>query len=83
MTAVLPADVVTSSFEQIVRRRRATPHFTGEEVPAEVITTALRLAVEAPSGYNLQSWQFVVARNKEVRRRLQRAAQDQEKITEA
>lgn len=80
---ILPADNMVATFEQLVRRRRATPHFSSEEVPAAVIESALQLAAEAPSGYNTQPWRFVVVRNADVRRRLRAAAFDQEKITEA
>lgn len=83
MSLLLPASSVVAAFEQLVRRRRATPHFTGEEVPPAVIASAFQLAGEAPSGYNLQPWRFVVVRDAEVRARLRAAAFDQEKITEA
>lgn len=84
MATVAPTDQnVAYAFERLVRRRRATPHFTSEEVPSEVIETALQLAGEAPSGYNLQPWRYVVVRKSEIRARLRRAAFDQEKITEA
>lgn len=83
MSLILPAPNVVEAFEQLVRRRRATPHFTNEEVPPEVIESALQLAAEAPSGYNIQPWRFVVLREAASRARLRAAAFDQEKITEA
>lgn len=83
MSHVLPSSSTVAAFEQLVRRRRATPHFTADEVPATDIESALRLAAEAPSGYNLQPWRYVVVRDAEVRTRLRAAAFDQEKITEA
>ena len=83
MSVSLPPASVAATFEQLVRRRRATPHFTGEDVPAAVILSALQLAAEAPSGYNIQPWRFVVVREKDARARLRAAALDQEKITEA
>jgi nitroreductase len=83
MSMILPADSTLATFEQLVRRRRATPHFSSEEVPAAVIESALQLAAEAPSGYNIQPWRFVVLRNADARKRLRKAAFDQEKITEA
>lgn len=83
MSLALPPTNLVAAFEQLVRRRRATPHFTGEEVPASAIETALQLTAEAPSGYNIQPWRFVVVRDEEVRTRLRAAAFDQEKITEA
>lgn len=83
MSLILPAPNVVTAFEQLVRRRRATQHFGNDEVPAEVIEAALQLASEAPSGYNIQPWRFVVLRDPAARKRLRAAAFDQEKITEA
>lgn len=82
MAAHSPRDLVPA-FEKLVRRRRATPHFSGEDVPPEVIHTALELAAEAPSGYNLQPWRYVVVHDPGVRQRLQEAAFNQEKVGEA
>lgn len=71
------------SFHDVLRERRATRHFTGEEVPAATLTAILADAAQAPSGYNLQPWRYLVVRDAEARRRLRQAAFDQEKITEA
>ncbi len=70
-------------FEELVRQRRATPHFGPDEVPWEVIEAALKTAAEAPSGYNIQPWRFILVRDPAVRERLRQAAFNQEKITEA
>ncbi len=71
------------ALEALVRRRRATPKFLPEPVPAEDIDHALRVAAEAPSGYNFQPWRYLVLRSPERRAKLRQAAFDQEKITEA
>lgn len=71
------------SFHDVLRERRATRHFTAEEVPEETITAMLNDAAQAPSGYNLQPWRFLVVRDAEAKARLRAAAFDQEKITEA
>ena len=70
-------------FGTLAHQRRATPHFLSDPVPDEVIETALTLAGQAPSGYNLQPWRFVIVRDSGQRSRLRKAAMDQEKITEA
>jgi nitroreductase len=72
-----------SFLEDVVIQRRATPHFSGEPVPTEVIETALSVAAQAPSGYNFQPWRFLVLSDPEQRRRLQAAAFGQPKIGEA
>lgn len=77
------AEALARPFHAIIGERRATRHFTDEEVPDEAITEILRDASQAPSGYNLQPWRFLIVRDAENRRKLRTAAFDQEKITEA
>jgi nitroreductase len=76
-------EALARPFHAIIGDRRATRHFTAEEMPTEAITEILRDASQAPSGYNLQPWRFLVLRDAEKRRKLRAAAFDQEKITEA
>jgi nitroreductase len=83
MPAESSTRALATAFEQLAVQRRATPHFRNEEVPQDVIETALQLAAEAPSGYNTQPWRFIVVRDPETRARLRLAAFNQEKITEA
>ena len=68
---------------QVLLERRATSNFTDEPVPEEYLDAILRLGTQAPSGYNLQPWRFVVVREPENRRRLQQVAFNQPKVGEA
>ena len=68
---------------QVIRDRRATPHFESTPVPSEDLKKILRAGIEAPSGYNLQPWRFVVVRDAEQRKRLRLAAHNQEKVEQA
>lgn len=68
---------------QALLERRATSHFKPDPVPEEYLEAILQLGSQAPSGYNLQPWRFVVVRERENRQRLKKAAYDQEKIGEA
>lgn len=68
---------------QVLLDRRATSHFKPEPVPNEYIEAILRFGAQAPSGYNLQPWRFIVVREKENRERLKSAAYNQEKVAEA
>jgi nitroreductase len=79
----LAATQLAEAFAQLVRQRRATPHFQSEPVPDEIIDTALALAGQAPSGYNFQPWRFLVLRDAGQRARLREAAFNQAKISEA
>src|SRR5215213_3741403 len=68
---------------RVMLERRATVRFTDEEVPEEYLNAILELGCQAPSGYNLQPWRFIVVRDAENRRRLQRVAFNQPKVGEA
>jgi nitroreductase len=68
---------------QVLLERRATQHFKPDEVPEEFLKAMLELAAQAPSGYNLQPWRFIVVREREARERLQKAAFNQAKVSEA
>lgn len=69
---------------QVLLERRATIHFQpGEQVPPEVLKAILELGTQAPSGYNLQPWRFIVVQDEENRKRLQQVAFNQPKVAEA
>jgi nitroreductase len=68
---------------EILWDRRAIRQFEPEPVPEEHLEKILALASQAPSGYNLQPWRFVVVREPAQRERLRRAAFDQPRVSEA
>ena len=70
-------------FSQAVAERRATQSFDGTPIPNEDLKKILQAGLEAPSGYNLQPWRFVVVRDPEQRKRLRAAAFNQPKVEEA
>ncbi|HUO61308.1 MAG TPA: nitroreductase family protein [Candidatus Acidoferrales bacterium] len=70
-------------FTQAVAERRATQSFDPTPIPEADLREILRLGLEAPSGYNLQPWRFVVVRDPEQRKRLRAAAFGQPKVEEA
>ncbi len=86
-----PTDVLTTQpngaplkpITQVLLDRRATSHFKPEEVPEEALEAILRFGTQAPSGYNLQPWRFIVVRDEENRKRLQKVAFNQPKVAEA
>jgi nitroreductase len=67
----------------ILLDRRATEHFKPDPVPDEYLNAILRFGAQAPSGYNFQPWRFIVVRETENRKRLMKAAFNQEKVGEA
>lgn len=68
---------------QVILDRRATAHFKPDQVPDQYLEAILRFGGQAPSGYNLQPWRFIVVRDEKNRRRLQEAAAGQAKVGEA
>jgi nitroreductase len=68
---------------RVIPHRRDTTSFSPTPVPDELLLDVLELGLLAPSGYNLQPWRFVVARDPEVRKRLRAAAMDQKQVEEA
>lgn len=65
-------------------RRRATRHFDPSRPIDEVLLLhILTLATQAPSGFNLQPWRFVVVRSQSRREKLQACAFGQSKVAEA
>jgi len=68
-----------SSFFQTMSTRRTIRSFSPEPVPFELIETAIKAAVTAPSGANQQPWRFVVVSNAEVKRQIREAAEAEER----
>jgi nitroreductase len=71
------------SLSQAIAERRATPSFDGRPIPDSDLEKIIRAGLQAPSGYNLQPWRFVVVRNPEQKRRLRGASYNQAKVEEA
>ena len=66
-------------FRQELQRRRTVRHFSGRDVPKEVVEECLRAAGTSPSGANLQPWHFVVVSDPNVKRRIREAAEREER----
>ena len=70
-------------FSEVISTRRATSSFDGSPIPDEILSKIVTAGMEAPSGYNIQPWRFVVVRDKEQKHRLREAAMGQPKVEEA
>jgi nitroreductase len=64
-----------------MRRRRTVREFADEDVPFALVEAAIATAGTAPSGANMQPWQFVVVRDAEVKRRIREAAEAEERAS--
>lgn len=76
-------DKTPRSLAEAIRQRRATPSFDGEPIPPGDLRQILEAGLNAPSGYNMQPWRFIVVQHPEQRRRLRAAAYNQAKVEEA
>src|ERR1700749_2795573 len=77
------AKVMEKTLSQAIAQRRATPSFDGSPIPGEDLKKILDAGLQAPSGYNMQPWRFIVVRSEEQKRRLRAASFNQAKVEEA
>ncbi len=68
---------------EVIKERRATPSFEDVPIHSADLEKIIRAGLEAPSGYNLQPWRFVVVRDREQKKKLRQAAFGQPKVEEA
>lgn len=68
---------------QVIAERRATQSFEHVPIHAADLGKIIRAGLEAPSGYNLQPWRFIVVRDGEQKKKLSEAAFGQPKVAEA
>lgn len=71
------------TLSQAIQERRATPSFDGVPIPPEDLKQILEAGLNAPSGYNMQPWRFIVVQSPEQKRRLRAASYNQAKVEEA
>lgn len=67
------------SFYEQMKRRRTVRQFSDRPIPREVIEQCILAAATAPSGANLQPWQFVVIADPDVKHQIRIAAEEEEK----
>lgn len=64
------------SFFEVVYTTRALRRFRPDPVPEDVLFQLLDAAIRAPSGQNAQDWRFVIVRDRAVKERMQRWAEE-------
>jgi len=70
-------------FDELLRTRRSVHQYSDEAIDADTLESILEAATLAPSGYNLQPWEFLVLREEEDKAALREVAYDQAHVTEA
>ena len=69
---------------EAIYSRRAVKHYDPDHVmPEDDLRKLLEAAVQSPTSFNIQHWRFVVVRDKELRRQIRAAGNDQAQITDA
>lgn len=68
---------------EVIRRRRSIRSYTAQPVEADKLARVLEAARLAPSASNRQEWRFVVVTDAETRKKLARAANDQQFVAQA
>lgn len=76
-----PADMQrrASDFAVLMAKRRTVRDFSDRPVPREIIEQCLRTAGTAPSGANHQPWHFVCISDRETKKRVREAAEEEER----
>jgi len=78
---LLEQEVLKNSIEFLneMKSRRSVRHFSDNPIPIEVIKNVVMTASSSPSGANKQPWKFVIVQDAEVKKRIRRAAEKEEK----
>ena len=79
--AVSENEVLSNSnkFLLEMKQRRSVRHFSDRPIPLEAIKNIITTAAMAPSGANKQPWKFVIVQNTNIKRKIRKAAEKEEK----
>jgi nitroreductase len=77
------AHEMEKSLSRAIAERRASPSFDGNPIPDADLQRILQAGLQAPSGYNLQPWRFIVVRSPDQKTKLRAASYNQAKVEEA
>lgn len=69
----------SESFLEEMSKRRTVREFSDRPVPIEIIENCIKTAASAPSGANKQPWQFVIVQDPEVKTKIRKADEKEEK----
>jgi nitroreductase len=67
------------AFYDELNQRRSCRHFSADPVPREAIELAIAAASTAPSGAHRQPWRFVAVSDRDTRREIRIAAEEEER----
>jgi nitroreductase len=70
-------------FNELFENRRSVRSYKDEELEEKIIFELIKAAISAPSAGNIQPWEFIIIRKKQIKEQLVMAALGQTFITEA
>ncbi|MBT4249079.1 nitroreductase family protein [bacterium] len=70
---------LSTQFMNVMATRRSVREFSDEDIPDKVLENIIRTAMSAPSGANKEPWQFSVVKDKTVKKKIRKAAEEEEK----
>jgi len=70
-------------FTATAATRRSVHQYSDEAIDQSTLDTIFKTATLAPSGYNLQPWEFLALRDKETKQALKEVAYDQDHVVNA
>jgi nitroreductase len=68
---------------EAIKGRRSIRKFKNQPIPDDTVTQLIEAATYAPSAGNLQPWQFIIAKNPTVKKKLVQAAYNQAQAEQA
>ena len=74
-------DIIIKSkrFYEIISKRRSVRDFDSKKIDLKIIKNAILSAGSAPNGANLQPWHFVIIKDKKIKKKIRKAAENEEK----
>ena len=68
----------SEEFYNMIKTRRSVRNFKVSKIDDEIIKNAILAAGSAPSGANLQPWHFVIIKDKNIKKKIKKAAEKEE-----
>lgn len=69
----------SKAFYSLIIRRRTVREFSDRKVSLNIIKNCIKAASTAPSGANMQPWQFVVVSNPKIKKEIRALAEKEER----
>ena len=68
----------SEDFFKMIKKRRTVRDFNKLKIDDKIIKNAILAAGSAPSGANLQPWHFVIIKDKNIKKKIKKAAEKEE-----